>query len=257
MSDSSRNSVFIQSIKRAVDILKLFEKQPYYRITDIANELSLHKSTAFGIVSTLEHLGLLSQDQKTGQYCLGLEVYRLGMHVDLRIGDACYPSLAKLASQTGETVNLVLPHGTQILYIEKIESPHSMRICTKIGQTLPMFCTAAGKAILSFLPPQKAEAILNETVFVPYTGNTMLSPMQLQEQFAAIREEGYAVDQEELEPGLVCVAIPLLNNVRHPIGAISVSGPVTRMQRAQCLHIRDMLFESRQSIHQALGYGRT
>ncbi len=218
----------IQSVERAISILKCFENHQRLGITEISKMLSLHKSTAFGLVGTLEYYGLLEQDAD-GKYRLGIELFRLGTHVQIDLRNIVLPYLDELLRQCQETVNLVIREKGNVVYIEKKESPHSMRICTEVGQSLPMYCTAVGKAIMAALPEAELEDILGCTEFIKYTENTLQSPKQVMQQVEEIRKTGYAVDREELEYGLVCVGAAILDLNGYPLGAISVSGPATRM----------------------------
>lgn len=228
VKDTTKKPI-VQSVERAYRILKCFEENEYLRITEISNLTELHKSTAYGLVNTLKELRILEQDTKTGMYKLGLELFKLGAHVNINLRNIVSPYIDSLVVETQETVNLVVREGDSILYIEKKESPHSMRICTNLGQLVPLYCTAGGKAILAFLDPQDTEEILHRTEFKRYTANTLMTVNDVMADIEEVREKGYAVDREELEYGLTCVGIPLFNKKNCPIGAISVSGPTTRM----------------------------
>ena len=219
----------IQSVARAVGILRCFEEQESLGITQIARAMQLNKSTAFGLAATLVELGMLEQDGTSGRYRLGLELYRLGCLVDTDIRRVVLPELTALSEQLKETMNFVRPDGGDVVYLIKKESPHSMRICTKDGQRLPMYCTAVGKAILAFLPPEEQEKILSGSSFVPCTANTVTSAGELRRSLLQIVRDGYALDREEFEYGLVCVALPILDQQGRPVAAISCSGPTSRM----------------------------
>lgn len=219
----------IQSVERAYRILKCFEEHGQLRIKDISNMLSLHKSTTFGLVSTLEQFNLLEQDEQTGMYRLGMELFKLGSHVDINLRSIVSPYIDSLVSKCHETVNLLGISGDKVFYIEKKESPHSMRICTKLGQELPMYCTAAGKAILASMDPNEAEEVLFRTEFKKYTENTLRTVNSIKEELVKIRRNGYAIDNEELEYGLICVGVSIVDRKGIPVGGISVSGPASRM----------------------------
>ena len=249
--DTKQEKITIQSIKRAVDILRLFENNTLLRITDISNMTGLHKSTVFGIINTLKQLGLLDQDPESGLYCLGLELYRLGMLVNMSLSKVCKPFLEKLVNDIQETVNLVVPRASDIFILEKIESPHSMRICTHVGQMLPLYCTATGKLMLAFMPPEEAEKALESLVFSPHTKNTITSKKELQCVLPGIRMSCVAYDMEEFEAGLISIAAPIIKADRM-IGAISISGPTLRMDKNRCHYIEMKLLESTQRINKLL-----
>lgn len=219
----------IQSVERAIWILKCFETHGELSLSEISRMLALHKSTTFGLVSTLEAYRLLEQDQSSGKYRLGIELFRLGSKVNVDLRSIVAPYLDKLVRICGETVNFVIPDGDSVVYLEKKESPHSMRIATALGQREPLYRTATGKAILAKLPLDTAKDILQRTKFERMTSNTLLSVEEVLQQLSVIRKCGYAVDNEELEYGLVCLGVAIVDSNSQPVGAISVSGPASRM----------------------------
>ncbi len=227
--ENKENGTRIQSILRAAAILQCFTAGSALGVTEIAEKVGLHKSTAFGIISTLVHCGFLQQDTVSGRYSIGPELFRLGSLYDRDLSRSVRPFLDDLVREFRETANYVVQNGTNIIYIEKVESPHSMRISTARGKQLPLYCTGAGKAILAFLPRPERMSVLKKTAFRPLTERTITKKEDLEKELAAIRRNGYAIDNEEVELGLFCVAAPVLDPEGYPIGAISVSGPVIRM----------------------------
>ncbi len=231
----------IQSVNRAVDILRCFETRELLGITEISAMTDLNKSTAFGIVATLTANGLLEQDEATGRYRLGLELFRLGNLVNTSTRRLVLPELEQLVNELEETVNFVRPDGNDVVYLIKKESSHSMRICTKTGQRLPMYCTAVGKAILAYLPEDQRSAIVDSFQFAPYTVNTVADAAALRVQLQQAVSLGYAIEREEFEYGLICVAVPVLDSRGYPVAAISCSGPKTRMTEEKIARCRTSL----------------
>jgi IclR family KDG regulon transcriptional repressor len=247
--DKSKNKGTIQSLERAVSILRCFDEHPLLRITDISKMLSLHKSTVYGLVNTMVKTKLLEQDKESGKYRLGLELLRLGTNVKSNLQSKVTPYLHKLAERFNETVNFVVRDDDCVMYVEKIESPHSMRICTKIGQRMPMYCTAVGKAILAYCDEQDVQQVLSRAEYVKFTENTLTDKDVIINQLKDIRRVGYALDREELEYGLICVAVPILDFRSKPIGGISVSGPATRMGEQQQTSIARTLISYAKEIY--------
>lgn len=231
----------IQSVSRAVDILRCFESVETLGVSEIAARLGLNKSTTFGLVTTLAAAGMLEQDEETSRYRLGLELFRLGNRVNAGLRRLVTHELDQLSAQVEETVNFVQPEGGDVVYVVKQESLHSMRICTTIGQRLPMYCTAVGKAVLAFRPEEEQQQIIAGFDYQAFTRNTVTTNERLAEDLAWIRREGYAVEREELEYGLVCVAVPILDGSGRAIAAISCSGPEGRMTEGKILQCRDAL----------------
>ncbi len=242
----------IQSIKRAVDVLKCFETHISLGVTEISKMLSLHKSTAFGIINTLEKCGLLEKNEASSKYSLGMELFRLGSNININIREICAPHLKQIVESTGETVNLVMRSGENVIYLDKVESPYSMRICTRIGQQYPMYCTAVGKAILAFLDASESGEILSRIQLIAFTENTITDKNKLKEQFEKIRQNGYAIDMEEMEYGLICVAVPVLNTSGSPVASISVSGPAVRMNDETKRKVSDLLLRHSKEISKKL-----
>lgn len=219
----------IQSVERAIWILKCFEQHEHLSLSEIVKLIGLHKSTTYGLVSTLEAYQLIEKDNISGKYHLGIELFRLGNKVNIDLRSIVSPYLNLLVSKYEETANCLIFDKDSIIYLDKKESPHSMRIATSLGQREPLYRTAAGKAILSRLPSDTAAELLDQTVFEKMTEHTLCSAQEVQKELDSIRKNGYAVDNEELETGLVCVGTALINSSGTPVGGISVSGPVTRM----------------------------
>lgn len=242
----------IQAVARASEILKCFLDSPSLGITEIAQRVGLHKSTAFGITSTLVNCGFLQHDPVSGKYSIGIEAFRLGQLYHMDVEQIIRPFLNSLMGEFQETVNYVVPDGDSIVYIEKVESPHSMRISTSRGLRRPMYCTGAGKAILAFLSDEDRGRIIKDIQFIKATEHTISNQESLLEELQVIRQQGYAVDNEEYEYGLLCIAAPLLNSNSLPFGAISISGPKIRMTHETCEKMVERLQLSSSEISRAL-----
>ena len=219
----------IQAVERAVNILRCFKQNPKLGIMDISKMVDLPRSTVFGIVDTLASMGMLARDKATSKYELGIEIYLLSLHSNLNLRTVVLPYLQKLVNQFGETANLVLHDGTHIIYIEKLESPHAMRICTTTGQRLPFYCSGVGRSILAYLPEESIEAALASYDYAPYTPHTPADAAAVRRQLQEVRAMGYCIDDEEFESGILCVGTPILSPQKTPIAGISVSGPKSRM----------------------------
>lgn len=221
----------IQSIDRAVQVLKCFSEQnKELKLTDIADELGLSKSTVHGIVSTLKYHGLLDQDNSTQKYSLGLYLMELGDIVSnsLNIRRITTPVIEDVCNKLNETVHIGKLKGKEVVYIDKIESNQSIRLFTNIGASNPSHCTGVGKCMLAYLDydtlidnlPEKLEA---------RTEHTITERAELLKELKKVRENGYCLDDEEFVEGLTCVAAPIFDYSGKAKYAISVSGPTMRM----------------------------
>ena len=229
MKETERSAAKVQSILRAANILKCFTPGAELGVSEIAEQVGLHKSTAFGLISSLTSCGFLRHNPENGKYAIGLELFRLGQMYNADLERIIRPYLDRLVNEFQETVNYVVLDGQNIVYINKIDSPYSMRISTAPCQRRPLYCTGAGKAILAFLPEEEQKRILDNTEFIIYTSTTIRSRQELEKELAEIRSQGYAEDRGEAEIGLWCVAVPIFGQDGNPVGAISVAGPDIRM----------------------------
>jgi len=252
LSKSSEN--VIQSVSRAIQIIRCFEKNEELGVTEISKMAGLHKSTAFGLISTLEANKLIEKNELTGKYRLGLELFRLGTKVNSALRHIAVPYLEQLVKMYQETANLVVMDDLSIIYLEKVESTRSMRISTLVGGRLPLYCTAVGKAILANLPLEELDSKLKRMEFRKYTGNTVSDRNSLMETLELIRNRGYAEDNEELEIGLSCIAAPIYNHFNIPFAAISLSGPTFRMDKAFRKEASVTLMNYTKEISMKLGY---
>lgn len=242
----------IQSITRAISILRCFTDRQELGLTEISTMVGLHKSTAAGIVNTLKDEALLVQNHENGKLRLGIEFFCLAVNAKIELGELVMPHLDHLLQETEETVNIAVRDGVHIVYIEKKESPHSMRICTSIGKRLPLYCTAIGKAILAFMDKTEKEHVLDELVFYPFTEKTITDKQTLITELDNVQKEGVSYDFEELESGLVCVAAPIFDKHRQPIAGVSVSGPSIRMENSVRQHIKQLILRESRAISERL-----
>lgn len=246
----------IQSIDRAALILKCFsEKRKEMKLTDIADELDLNKSTTHGIITTLKYHGLIDQDEETQKYRLGLYLIRLGNLVSnsIDIIDIAHPIIDEVSRNLDETVHLSKLDHNQLIYIDKVESNQSMRIFTTIGSRMPAYCTGMGKALLAFSDLDKIDELLPE-VFDAITPNTIIDRKVLLEEFKSIRENGYSIDNEESDIGLRCVAAPIFDYDGNAKYALSVSGPTVRMTEERIETIAKVVKSAAKRISKKIGY---
>lgn len=211
------------------------------------------KSTVHRYLATLTQLGL-AERRDVDRFRLGTKVVELAgsflANSDLR--NESQAILEALASQTEETVHLAVPSGTEVVYIAKVESKHALRMYSYIGARLPMYCTALGKAILAFGPPDRIREVLARKL-KPRTPRTITSPHSLETEMETIRTQGYAIDDEENELGIRCVSGPIFDYTRLAIGAMSVSGPSNRMDRKRCLELAPLVREAAQRVSKRMG----
>jgi DNA-binding IclR family transcriptional regulator len=201
-------------------------------IAELSKQVGFHISTAHRLLATLIAQGYARQNPETGRYGLGAKAFHLAEsylgQMDLR--RVVHPVLERLSRETGETANLVILDGREALYLDKAESPQSLRIFSRIGRRAPLHCTAAGKILLAGRPWPEVQRMLGKASLERYTPRTILSPEALRRELNAVRTEGVALDREECEEGATCIAAPVRNARGETVAAMSVSGPTLRMQ---------------------------
>ena len=243
----------IQSIDRAVDILKCFYKANLLGITDLSRMTGMHKSTVSNIVLTLEANGFLQQNGTSRKYELGMELSRLAANVSADIRTVAKPYLCAIRDACRETVSLGVCQGMQAMYIDSEKGFHSICSITIPGTSYATHSAAFGRIILAYMPEQEREQLLEQVEFVSYTKNTICDMDELREILAQARIKGYTVNMEETEVGHVCIAAPVLDSMRYPVASICVSGPATRINGERIEEIAEVLKDQTRELSWALG----
>jgi DNA-binding IclR family transcriptional regulator len=247
----------IQSIERAADVLELFlTSTPELSIKEMSDRLNLSKSTVHGIIKTLEHRGYLQQNPDDLKYRLGIRLLELGNYVGkhLDIGRIARPIIRELVDDLNETVHLVTLQRNELIYIEKVEGPSALTIYSHIGKRAPFHCTGVGKAILSKLSEEEVDRILSSASLEAFTEFTTTNIEDIKKLLPTIREQGYAVDDEEIELGLKCIAAPIFNNKGNVIASISCAAPKVRLDEKRLPKVIKGIKNAAAEISKGLGY---
>jgi DNA-binding IclR family transcriptional regulator len=224
-------------------------------LKSICDLTRINKSTAHRFLKHLEREGYLIRTE-AGAYLIGPRLAQMSASGNLSatLQAVARPILWDLWKSTQETVNLaVLDRGT-VLYVDVIESPHEFRLASRVGTRRSLHVTALGKALSAFLPPHERDDILSTVTFQPSTPHTIMNLVQLRQELGKIRRQGYAVDNEEAVLGARCVSAPILNSRNEPVGAVSVSGPVTRVTPHQVAALGAAVKSAADSIAIAMGF---
>jgi DNA-binding IclR family transcriptional regulator len=221
----------IQSVDRALMILDQFSlSEKEIGLSDLANRIGLKRTTCYGLAETLLAKGYLGFNESTSRYRLGIKTFEIGQiysqGVELR--DIAKPHIQSLSDKYGQTVHLVIYDDCDAVYIDKVGEHDSFRIRSRIGMRAERYCTAVSKVILSHLSDTRLNQILSNRI-KKYTDNTIDDPKTYREELRRIHRMGYAVDKEEFEIGLICIAAPVYNCGEKLIGAISMSGSTFEM----------------------------
>ena len=228
-------SVSVTAVDRALDILLCFnEGNPRLSLSQIAGQLNLPKSTIHRHLATLENKHFINREQATGMYHLGLRFVEMAALILQEAGFQRWtqPYLERLSAEYGETVDLAVLDGTHVIYLQVIESSQRVKIAAAVGQRLPAYCTASGKAFLAFLPEEQVREILPERM-IRYSENTRVSLPELYEDLRATRERGFAISEQEYEKDINAGAAPILDASGYPVAVIAVAGPSYRLSHEQ------------------------
>ena len=164
------------------------------------------------------------------------------------------PYLDELREMVGETTNLVVLDGNEVVYIAQSESTKLLKLFTQLGAKVPFYCTGGGKAILAYQPKKVQDMVLSNTNFIKYTTNTLSDMEQLKKEFDIIRKQGYAIDNEEREDGVTCIAAPVFDCYGEAVASVSVSGPTYRLKEKDFSAIIRNVKEVAKKLSMHLGY---
>jgi DNA-binding IclR family transcriptional regulator len=243
-----------QAIRRAVAVLKAFTATPAITPHDISQRTGLNRSTVYRLLSALEQEGLVASDG-AGRYRLGPDLVVLGTLAlrQLSVRDVALPHLQALAELSGETVDLDILHGNDVLLVEEIAGDHLLSASSNVGTLYPAHCTATGKLLLAELPPAALEALLARPL-VARGPRSITDPAALLAELRASQARGYATSYEELEAHLHAVAAPIRDHTGCAVAALSISGPAARLPRRREPAFAQMLIDACAAISRALGY---
>jgi IclR family KDG regulon transcriptional repressor len=220
------------ALRRGLSILDSFSgRSGDLGVNEIARMVGMHKSTVSRLCATLENAGYLERDPASGRFRLGARIYQLAGSssptTDVRL--VARPVMLELVETSSETATLGVREGRDIVTIDVVDGLNYMRMATRVGMRTKVHASAVAKAILAWLPEAEVDEILADSPMSPLTPNTVTDPATLKARLAEVRERGYAIDMEELEIGLRCVAAPIRGPHGHVVAGVSISGPRHRM----------------------------
>jgi IclR family acetate operon transcriptional repressor len=237
----------VQSLERAFGLLELLaDAGGVLTLSELATRSGLPMPTIHRLVRTLVSLGYLRQDAAR-RYTLGPRLIRLGETAGRLLGGWARPFLAELMEATGETANLAVLEAGEVVYVGQVPSRHSMRMFTEVGRRVQPHCTAVGKVLLAQLPESEAAKVLGGRTLPAHTSHTVTEPAALLAEFPQIKAQGYAVDDQEQELGVRCLAVVVPG--APTATALSVSGPEGRIKAME----EDWMAGTMQEIAARLG----
>jgi IclR family transcriptional regulator, KDG regulon repressor len=219
------------TVGKALDVLDMVAAagRPV-RFSELLSQGTYPKATLYRFLQTLAHQGMLSYDPDRQTYALGVRLVRLAhaAWTQSSLAPLARPYLDELSAETGETIHLAQMDLGQVLYVDKRNAARPVEMFAQAGKVGPAYCTGVGKAMLAHLPPDALKAALARQSFHRFTPHTLDSPAALKAELEAIRQRGHAFDREEHEPGIICVAVPILTRAGRVIGTLSVTSTTAR-----------------------------
>ena len=219
-----------------LDLIASFERP--VRFSEVLEKSDFPKGTLYRMVQTLRTEGLLAYDEARQTYSLGIRLMRLAhaAWTQFSLATVAQPHLDRLSRLLGETIHLAQLDNSQVLYVDKRNAASAVEMFSQAGKVGPAYCTGVGKAMMAYLDEAQLEKTISQQSFHRFTDKTLASEKALRADLVKIRSRGYAVDDEEHEPGIICIACPILTNGGRMLGALSVTGSTGRMDFEQ-LHI--------------------
>ncbi|CAN5623685.1 IclR family transcriptional regulator [soil metagenome] len=255
MNPVKSKSSAVQSVDRAITVMELLSSQGWSGVTEVANELDIHKSTAYRLLATLRDRGLVEQDTASEKYRLGFGMVLLASSVtaDLDIVRYARPLCERLSDETEETVTVTAIEEDEAVIIHQSVSTTSMMSVDWSGWHTPLHASAAGKVLLAYMTEEQRRHILRKPLEA-LTDHTITDRTVLKEQLGEIRNTGYGFIVEELEVGMTAVGVPIRTADGTVIASVAVSGPVFRLPAESVPEMGELVKKTAAEISRSLGF---
>ncbi|MBI3684663.1 MAG: IclR family transcriptional regulator [Acidobacteria bacterium] len=240
----------VASVRKALELLCAFSTAgSTLTVSDLSRYLSIPKSTTHNLLRTLQSLSFVTQDEEK-RFCLGPRVFELGLLFsrNTQLVTRAMPHLRRLADETKETVKLGIISNDELLVVVAIESPYQLHTRGDQGLRAPLHCTSLGKALLALLAGEQVREIAARHGMPRFTAHTITSLNRLEEELLRIRRLGFALDREEHEEGVLCAAAGFIEPSSGAVGAISISGPGSRITESRLLEFGALVWEAARDI---------
>ena len=228
------NVPLVSAAVRVLAVLEKLSQQRTIGLEELSREIKLAKPTVYRFLLTLQELGY-ARRADNDRWAITLRMFNVGSraldHLDLHA--AARPVAEELSDELGETVHMGVLDGDSAVYVLKIESKYQIRMYSRVGRRMPLYCTAIGKILLAYMSDEEREAALTGVKLTAFTKNTITSRAALEAEFAQIRKQGYALDDEEREEGLHCIGAPIFDFTGAVVATLSVSWPGFRYERGE------------------------
>jgi len=232
------------SVRKALAMINLLaDREDFLSLTEISSALGLTMSTAHHIITSLKKDRFVDQNPETKKYGIGLRLYEIGLSNNYyqKLAETAGPVLERMSTETGESSNLAVLIEGQITYIAQKQSSHMMKTFVQLGSRSPVHCTGVGKVLISQYERNEIEKMISNQGLTKYTPKTITTIEELLAELEQVQEQGYAVDREEREEGVICIASPIYNSSQKIVASISISGPAGRINTMNFSEIVSLL----------------
>jgi IclR family transcriptional regulator, acetate operon repressor len=245
----------IQSLDRALDVLELLSEMGGLTLSQIADELRQSPSTVYRVLTTLENRQIVEMDRATQIWQIGPATFRLGSNFLRREGlvERSRPVMRQLMEATGETANLGIERGGQVLFVSQVETEETIRAFFPPGTQAPMHSSGIGKALLGQFTEIRLARHLRRHTLEGFTDQTITEADNLRVELSRIHKQGYSFDNEERTQGMRCVAAPVIDQYGEAVAGISVSGPINRMSLADIPAIAKKVIDAAGELSRQMG----
>lgn len=246
----------LKSLHKALRLMEsLAEAERGLGLVELSRKLGMNKTVVYRILATLLQCGYVVRDE-SGRYSLSLKAFELGAAVVSRIGlrEAAIGPMSDLARQCGETINLAVLDGSEAVYIDRVECAEPLRAVLRVGKRVPLHCTALGKVLLAYQPPDERERIVTDLTLERFTPRTITDRDRLRLELARVREAGFSLDDEEHIPGVRCLGAPVFGQHGEVVAALSIAGPSVRLSREGIAGFANALKAAALTASRGLGY---
>ncbi|AJR06649.1 DNA-binding transcriptional regulator KdgR [Photobacterium gaetbulicola] len=254
--ESTKQPEAVSSVMKVFGILQALGEQKEIGVTELSQRLMMSKSTVYRFLQTMKMLGYVSQEGETDKYALTLKLFELGAtsleHVDLI--DLCDKEMQLISQQTNEALHLGALDENAIIYIHKIDSGYNLRMQSRIGRRNPLYSTAIGKVLLAYRSEEFTRSALQDVDFIKHTDKTLENIDQLLSELKTVKEQAFAEDNEEQEPGLRCLAAPVFDRFGNVIAGLSISLPTIRFDEKRKSYYVELLQNASKKVSEQLGF---
>lgn len=246
----------IQVSERIFRVIEYLAASGPMGLLELSSGLSLNKTTVHRILNSLICMDYVKQDPETLKYSLTFKFCGISNQILSRNSfiALAHPHIRALAEKTGETVHLVQLEGRRAVYIDKVESQNNVRLVSMVGKSIPLYCSGVGKALLADMSDEQIRDIWEHSDIRKFTEYTITDYGEFSERINEIRRCGYALDEEENELGVRCIAVSLKDFYGKPAYAVSISAPISRMDDDRIQEFQKLILETKENIRAEMGH---